>query len=120
MFYNYKIKKIERVVDGDTFDAFIDLGFNTLVKKRIRIYGINCPECRTRNKKEKEKGLLAKKFLQQIFESFENSISINSKGIGKYGRVLAEVKVDKIGEEKDVAEFMISNGHAEEYYGGKR
>ena len=76
MFYNYKIKKIERVVDGDTFDAFIDLGFNTLVKKRIRIYGINCPECRTRNKKEKEKGLLAKKFLQQIFESFENSISI--------------------------------------------
>ena len=79
MFYNYKIKKIERVVDGDTFDAFIDLGFNTLVKKRIRIYGINCPECRTRNKKEKEKGLLAKKFLQQIFESFENSISINSR-----------------------------------------
>ena len=63
--YDYKAKLI-RVIDGDTIDAMIDLGFNTWVKKRIRLAGIDAFETRTRNKKEKEKGLLAKRRLQQI------------------------------------------------------
>ena len=120
MLYNYKINKIVRIVDGDTFDAMIDLGFDILVKKRIRIHGINCPECRTRNKAEKERGLAAKKFLIDLLESFDGEILLNSKGIGKYGRVLGEIKLQRLQEFRDVAQAMIMAGHAEEYSSDKK
>ena len=58
--YHYRIEKIVKVVDGDTVDVIIDLGFHTTVKKRIRLYGINTPETRTRDKEEKKRGLAAK------------------------------------------------------------
>ena len=120
MLYNYKIKEIVKVIDGDTFDARIDLGFDINIKKRIRIYGINCPECRTRNKAEKKRGLAAKKFLTELLESFDGDILLNSKGIGKYGRVLGEIKLQRLQEFRGVAEAMVAAEHAEEYFGGKR
>ena len=63
--YEYKAK-LTRVVDGDTVDAVIDCGFNTFKKERVRLYGINTPECRTRDKEEKAKGLAAKARLKEL------------------------------------------------------
>ena len=84
--YTYKIK-LDRVIDGDTIDAEIDLGFDISVKKRIRFVGINTPESRTRDLEEKAKGLAAKDRVRQLLEG-TNTIQLNSHGIGKYGRVL--------------------------------
>ena len=86
--YEY-IAKLVRVVDGDTADAMIDLGFDTWVKKRIRFYGVDAWESRTRNKEEKVKGLAAKSFVKDLLEnSDEGKFAIRSHGVGKYGRVL--------------------------------
>ena len=82
--YTYKIK-LDRVVDGDTIDAFIDLGFDVSVKKRIRFLGINTPESRTRDLEEKARGLAAKERLKVILEG-ANTIQLCSHGVGKYGR----------------------------------
>lgn len=116
--YDYKAKLI-RVIDGDTIDAMIDLGFNTWVKKRIRLAGIDAFETRTRNKKEKEKGLLAKRRLQQILKD-EEEFTLKSHGVGKYGRCLGDVYVIKkyIRSDryhgKSINQMMIKEGHAKE------
>ena len=86
--------KLVRVVDGDTADAMIDLGFNTWVKKRIRFMGIDTWESRTRNLEEKKKGLAAKqrtKDLLEIVSSKPGYFRMKSHGLGKYGRVLGEI-----------------------------
>ena len=121
--YTYKIK-LDRVVDGDTIDAYIDLGFNVSIKKRIRFIGIDTPESRTRDLEEKAKGLAAKDRLKNILEG-SNTIQLNSHGVGKYGRCLGELHVDMVdGKEcltlENVNELLISEGHAVEYFGGKR
>ena len=90
--YTYKIK-LDRVIDGDTIDAYIDLGFDVSVKKRIRFVGINTPESRTRDLEEKAKGLAAKDRLKAVLEG-ANTIQLNSHGVGKYGRCLGELHVD--------------------------
>ena len=111
--------KLDRVVDGDTCDALIDLGFNTFVKKRIRFYGVDTWESRTRNLEEKKKGLAAKAFVKDLLEnSDDGKFSIISHGVGKYGRVLGELFVK--GQEKSVNELLKENGHAYEYDGGKK
>ena len=111
--------KLDRVVDGDTCDALIDLGFNTFVKKRIRFYGVDTWESRTRNLDEKAKGLAAKAFTKDLLtNSDDGKFSIISHGVGKYGRVLGELFVK--GNEKSVNELLKENGHASEYYGGKK
>ena len=116
--YNYPAKLL-RVVDGDTADAMIDLGFNIWVKKRIRFMGVDTWECRTRNKEEKIKGLAAKEFTKNLLEnSDEGKFLIKSHGVGKYGRVLGELFVK--GEEKSVNELLKENGHAYEYHGEKK
>ena len=116
--YGYSCK-LERVVDGDTCDALIDLGFDTWVKKRIRFKGVDTWECRTRDKEEKVKGLAAKAFTKDLLEnSDEGKFSIISYGKGKYGRVLGELFVK--GHEKSVNELLKENGHAYEYDGGKK
>jgi len=116
--HNYPAKLL-RVVDGDTCDAMIDLGFNTWVKKRIRFMGVDTWECRTRDKEEKVKGLAAKEFTKNLLEhSDEGKFLIKSHGVGKYGRVLGELFVK--GEEKSVNELLKENGHAYEYYGEKK
>ena len=116
--YGYKCK-LDRVVDGDTCDALIDLGFDTYVKKRIRFYGVDTWESRTRNLEEKKKGLAAKEYVKNLLEnSDEGKFSIISHGRGKYGRVLGELFVK--GHEKSVNELLKENGHAYEYDGGKK
>ena len=121
--YNYKIK-LERVVDGDTIDANIDLGFDVSVKKRIRLQGINAPESRTRDLEEKARGLAAKDRVKQLLEG-ANEIQLKSHGVGKYGRCLGELHIDVVdGKEKmtleNVNELLIKEGHAVAYDGGKR
>ena len=111
--------KLVRVVDGDTCDAMIDLGFDTWVKKRIRFKGVDTWESRTRDLKEKAKGLEAKAFTKDLLEnSDDDKFSIISYGLGKYGRVLGELFVK--GHEQSVNDLLIENGHAYEYEGGKK
>jgi micrococcal nuclease len=121
--YTYKIK-LDRVIDGDTIDAEIDLGFNVSIKKRIRFAGINTPESRTRDLEEKARGLAAKERLKDILEG-ANTIQLNSHGVGKYGRCLGELHVDVVdGKDfltlENVNQLLIKEGHAVEYHGGKR
>ena len=116
--YGYSCK-LERVVDGDTCDALIDLGFNTWAKRRIRFKGVDCWESRTRDLDEKKKGLAAKAYVKDLLEnSDDGKFSIISHGVGKYGRVLGELFVK--GHEKSVNELLKENGHAYEYDGGKK
>ena len=111
--------KLQRVVDGDTCDALIDLGFDTWVKKRIRFMGVDCWESRTRDLEEKKKGLAAKEYVKDLLEnSDDGKFSIISHGVGKYGRVLGELFVK--GHEKSVNELLKENGHAYEYHGEKK
>ena len=111
--------KLLRVVDGDAADAMIDLGFNTWVKKRIRFYGVDTWESRTRDLEEKKKGLEAKEFTKHLLQdSDDGKFSLISYGTGKYGRVLGEMFVK--GHEKSVNELLKENGHAYEYHGEKK
>ena len=112
--------KVLRVVDGDTIDVDLDLGFSVWMRKqRVRLYGIDTPESRTRNKEEKVKGLAAKAYTKDLLEnSDDGKFSIISHGVGKYGRVLGELFVK--GYETSVNELLKENGHASEYYGGKK
>ena len=114
--YEYKAKLI-RVVDGDTCDALIDLGFNTWVKKRIRFKGVDTWECRTRDKEEKKKGLAAKAFTKEQLEK-EEVFKLISHGVGKYGRVLGEIFISD--NEESLNECLIREGHAYTYEGGKK
>ena len=113
--YTYEAKVV-RVVDGDTIDALIDLGFSTHKKIRIRMVGINTPESRTRDLEEKKLGLAAKARLMEILQSNENKFVLESQGVGKYGRCLGVIKVNN----KNVNQQLINEGHATEYFGGKR
>ena len=81
--YNYGVE-IKRIVDGDTIDVIVDLGFSTYVKRRIRMYGINAPESRTRDLEEKARGLASKERLKELMEG--KKIVMRSWGKGKYGR----------------------------------
>ena len=116
--HNYSAKLV-RIVDGDTCDAMIDLGFDIWVKKRIRFYGVDTWESRTRDLEEKAKGLEAKAFTKNLLEnSDEGKFAIRSYGTGKYGRVLGELYVK--GHERSVNQLLKDNGHAYEYYGEKK
>ena len=121
--YTYKISPL-KIVDGDTIDAEIDLGFDIKVKKRVRFMGINAPESRTKDLEEKAKGLAAKDRVKQLLAGCEN-ITLVSHGVGKFGRCLGELMLDKVdGKEKltlvSLNKLLISEGHAVEYHGGKR
>ena len=121
--YIYRAK-LERVVDGDTIDALIDVGFDIWVKKRIRYMGIDTWESRTRDLDEKKKGLAAKaRNLELINEvsSKPGYFRLQSHGVGKYGRVLGAIYIkDKDGNTINVNTTLISEGHAYEYFGGKK
>ena len=108
--------KVTRVVDGDTIDVDLDLGFDIIYKCRVRLYGIDTPESRTRNKDEKVRGKLAAKFLQDAISNGKNVILQTQlkDSKGKFGRVLASVIVDGI----DVNQQMVVN-HMAVRYGGQ-
>ena len=93
--YNYKAT-CTRVVDGDTIDAMIDLGFGVYTKKRIRLAEIDAPESRTKDKQEKILGLAAKDRLKAILDGADNKFDLESREIGKFGRVLGKLHVDKL------------------------
>ena len=110
--------KVIRVVDGDTIDAMVDLGFTTFKKVRIRMHGINAPESRTRDLVEKEKGLAAKARLIEMLEESDNEFRLVSHGVGKFGRCLGEIYLK--GHANSVNKQLIWEGHGTEYFGGKR
>ena len=116
--------KLERVVDGDTIDALIDVGFDIWIKKRIRYSGIDTWESRTRDLAEKAKGLEAKarnKELLMEVSSKSGYFRLKSHGVGKYGRVLGEIFIeDSEGKQYNINETLISEGHAYVYEGGKK
>jgi micrococcal nuclease len=122
--YNYNAI-CTRVVDGDTIDAEIDLGFDIKVTKRIRLGGINAPESRTRNKVEKKLGLAAKERLKEIMEGAANCFELESSEIGKFGRVIGKLHIDKIAGKSVITKVcvndcLVKEGYAVEYDGGKR
>jgi len=121
--YIYRAK-LERVVDGDTVDALIDLGFDTWVKKRIRYKGIDTWESRTKDLDEKKLGLAAKERNKELLESVSSKpgyFRLRSHGVGKYGRVLGELFIKDIeGIEYNINQTLIDEGHAYEYEGGKK
>ena len=107
--------QVTRVVDGDTIDVDLDLGFDIIYKCRVRLYGIDTPESRTRNKDEKVRGKLAAKFLQNAISNGENVILQTQlkDSKGKFGRVLASVVVDEI----NINQQMVTNHLAVRYEG---
>tara|TARA_R100000700_G_C3175143_1_gene149872 strand:- start:2300 stop:2725 length:426 start_codon:yes stop_codon:yes gene_type:complete len=112
--YEYKCT-VDRVVDGDTIDVTLDLGFDILHKCRVRLYGIDTPECRTRDLDEKARGKIAAGFVQSSVEEAE-LIQIRTKlkdSKGKYGRVLGELIVDDI----NINQLMIDKHYCVAYYG---
>lgn len=115
---------VERVVDGDTVDALIDVGFNIWFKKRIRFMGLDTWESRTRDLEEKKLGKLAKERTRQLLEEVSSKpgyFRIKSHGLGKYGRVLGEIFImDKNDKIWNVNETLIQEGHAYIYDGGKK
>ena len=112
--YRYSSCTVLRIVDGDTFDARINLGFGIFVKKRIRMWGINTPESRTRDLAEKKLGLAAKEHLKAHLAG--GVCDIDSIELGKYGRVIGIAYV----EGKNINERMLKTEGTTEYYGGKR
>jgi len=116
--FQYEAEVI-RVVDGDTLDASISLGFNTYVKKRIRFQGFNAPESRTRDLEEKKRGLAAKDRVKEILKENNNKFLLKSHGVGKYGRCLGEIFVETLGD-NSLQKTLINEGHGVEYNGGKR
>ncbi len=119
---------VDRVVDGDTIKCTVDLGFSTWKKITVRMEGINTPESRTRDLEEKKLGLAAKDRLKEILELNDNKCLLKVSGLGKFGRALATVHVTTLTSISsdssltliNVNQQLIVEGHAEEYYGGKR
>mgnify|MGYP003677219175 FL=1 len=112
--YEYACK-VERVVDGDTVDVVLNLGFDIMYKSRVRLYGIDTPESRTRNLDEKARGKMAGAFLKNEIDSGKKVV-IQTKlkdSRGKFGRVLGNIIVDGI----NINQLMIDNYHAAAYFG---
>tara|TARA_B100000073_G_scaffold231847_1_gene193688 strand:+ start:451 stop:915 length:465 start_codon:yes stop_codon:yes gene_type:complete len=122
--YEYRVK-ILKVIDGDTVDVDIDLGFGvTLTDERVRIMGIDTPESRTRDKVEKVFGKAAKKALQDMLgKTSILKTQINRDGEdmkGKFGRILGDFVIDRNGESISVVKALVEDGHAVDYYGGSK
>ena len=100
-----------RVVDGDTIDARVDLGFNVWIECRVRLEGIDAPETRTKNLEEKQAGLKTKAFLQSIMDECEHKFVLKSHGVGKYGRCIGTIYV----RGEDINQRLLAEGYAERY-----
>ena len=122
--YNFRCLEINRVVDGDTIDVTIDLGFDLYKKERVRVAGVDTPEKRTRNLEEKALGIDATNWLKEKLESAvagDDDLVIRTEldgGVGKYGRLLGWLYIG----DSDVSlnEQMIKEGYAHEYDGGTK
>ena len=115
--YEYYVRKVENVVDGDTIDVLIDLGFDIMFKSRVRLAGIDSPESRTRDLKEKALGLESKEYLKKTLKDAK-SIIIKTEKINsseKYGRILGWLYIN--GDTVSVNDMMINDGYAWGYLG---
>ena len=111
--YEYPCK-IVRVVDGDTVDVDIDLGFNHWIhNERIRLYGVDCPECRSRDKEEKAAGLLAKEFVEDALH-VGGTYTLSTKEKGKFGRYLGVIMLS---DKTSINAALVSEHLAVPYYG---
>ncbi len=122
--YNFRVTEVVKVLDGDTIDVLIDLGFDLFKKERVRIAGVDTPEKRTRDLEEKALGIDATNWLK---EQLENTIQGNDEltirtelkgGVGKYGRLLGWLYIGD--NNKSINEQMISQGYAWAYDGGTK
>ena len=139
--------QIYHIVDGDTVDAVLDLGFKVQTRQRIRLWGINTPESRTKDLEEKKRGKAATARLTELLGAADNQCAVTSKEYGKYGRCLGilwvpltyiqplletegKEKVEQIknssehefteGAAVSLNQVLVIEGHAVEYHGGKR
>jgi micrococcal nuclease len=115
--YEYYVRKVENVVDGDTIDVLIDLGFDILFASRVRLAGIDTPESRTSDKAEKVLGLEAKEYLKKQLKDAKSVIIRTEKmdSSEKYGRILGWVYIN--GESESINNKMINDGYAWGYLG---
>ena len=114
--YTYKAK-LDRVIDGDTINANIDLGFDITIHKRIRLTGIDTPESRTRDLEEKARGLASKARLVELLG--EGNFILESREVGKFGRVLGTIYT--VAEDSiNINDTLVEEGYAVEYWGGKK
>ena len=118
MMYTYFVKSIDRIVDGDTIDISIDLGFDLTKKERVRLAGIDTPEKRTKNQKEKEMGYQATEFLEMhLMEA--TKLTVRTEKDGKFGRMLGWLyKSDE--DTMSINQIMIDKGYAWAYDGGTK
>ena len=123
--YNFRVTKIDKVLDGDTIDVTIDLGFDLYKKERVRIAGVDTPEKRTRDLEEKELGIDAtnwlKKKLEDTIAGDGDELTIRTElegGVGKYGRLLGWLYINE--EQVSLNEQMITEGYAWAYDGGTK
>ena len=118
--YIYRIRTISKVVDGDTIDANIDLGFDISLTKRIRLAGIDSPESRTRDLEEKALGLETKEWLKKTLEDAKDILIKTEKpdSTEKYGRIIGHLFIN--GQETSLNNQMIDEGYALPYDGGKK
>ena len=122
--YNFRVIKVNRVVDGDTIDVTIDLGFDLNKKERVRIAGVDTPEKRTRDKEEKELGLDATAWMKEKLEGAikgDDELTVRTElkgGMGKYGRLLGWLYIGDA--DLSLNELMITEGYAWEYDGGTK
>ena len=116
--YTYFVKSVDRVVDGDTIDISIDLGFDLTKKERVRLAGIDTPEKRTKDSKEKEMGYQATEFLEMhLMEA--TKLTVRTEKDGKFGRMLGWLyKTDK--DTTSINQIMIDKGYAWSYDGGTK
>ena len=115
--FEYYVKKVENVVDGDTIDVVIDLGFDIMFASRVRLAGIDTPESRTKDIKEKALGLESKEYLKKHLKDAK-SVVIKTEKINsseKFGRILGWLYVD--GDTESVNDKMINDGYAWGYMG---
>ena len=122
--YNFRVTEITKVLDGDTIDVTIDLGFDLFKKERVRIAGVDTPEKRTRNLEEKALGVDATNWLKEKLESTlagDDELTIRTElvgGVGKYGRLLGWLYVGE--SNVSLNEQMITEGYAHAYDGGTK
>ena len=122
--YNFRVTEITKVLDGDTIDVTIDLGFDLFKKERVRIAGVDTPEKRTRNLEEKALGVDATNWLKEKLESTlagDDELTIRTElvgGVGKYGRVVGWLYVGE--SNVSLNEQMIIEGYAHAYDGGTK
>ena len=122
--YNFRVTEITKVLDGDTIDVLIDLGFDLFKKERVRIAGVDTPEKRTRNLEEKALGIDATNWLKEKLESTlagDDELTIRTElvgGVGKYGRLLGWLYVGE--SNVSLNEQMITEGYAHPYDGGTK